>query len=87
MTRIASAFSPRPPLQFGGLSVNPHALQWGVAGFGTYVVVNLLQSLRLSDRPVFAVITGSASLLLCMAIGSLQMMINYGVMASLPRSS
>ena len=84
MTRITSAFSPRPPLQLGGFSMNPHALQWGVAGLGMYVVVNLLQSLRLTDRPTFAVVTGSTSLLLCMAIGSLQTMINYGVMGFTP---
>jgi MFS family permease len=84
LTRITSAFSPRPPLQLAGLTVSPHALQWGVAGFGTFVVLNLLQSLRFSDRPTFVVITHSPSLLLCMAIGSLQGMINYGVMGFTP---
>jgi MFS family permease len=84
LTRITSDFSPRPPLRLGGLSVNPHALQWGVVGFGAFVVLNLVQSLRLSDPPTFAVITGSPSLLLCMAIGSLQTMINYGIMGFTP---
>jgi MFS family permease len=84
LTRITSAFSPRPPLQFGGLKVNPHALQWGVLGFGMFVVLNLMQSLRFSDRATFAVITGSPSLLLCMGIGSLQTMINYGIMGFTP---
>jgi MFS family permease len=84
LVRATSAFSPRPPLHLGGLSVNPHALQWGVAGFGAFVVLNLIQSLRLLDRPTFAVITRSPALLLCMAVGSLQMMINYGVMGFTP---
>jgi MFS transporter, Spinster family, sphingosine-1-phosphate transporter len=82
--RLTSAISPRPPLHIGTLSVNPHALQWSVVGFGVFVVLNLLQNLRLSDRPAFAVITQSPSLLLCMAVGSLQMMINYGVMGFTP---
>jgi MFS family permease len=55
-----------------------------VIGFGAYSVLNLLQSLRFSDPPTYAVITGSPSLLLCMAIGALQMMINYGVMGFTP---
>jgi MFS family permease len=84
LTHVTSVFSPRPPLHFGTLEVNPHALQWSVIGFGIFVVLNLLQSLRLSDRPTFMVITQSPSLLLCMAIGSLQTMINYGVMGFTP---
>src|ERR1700675_1146423 len=84
LTRLTSALSPRPPLHFCMLSVNPHALQWSVVGFGVFVVLNLLQSLRLSDKPAFVVITSSPSLLLCMAVGSLQMMINYGVMGFTP---
>jgi MFS family permease len=84
LTRLASAFAPRPMLHIGALSVNPHALQWSVVGFGVFVVLNLLQSLRLSDKPAYAVITHSPSLLLCMAVGSLQMMINYGVMGFTP---
>jgi MFS transporter, Spinster family, sphingosine-1-phosphate transporter len=84
LTRITSAFSPRPPLHIGHLEVSPHALQWGVVGFGVFVVINLLQSLRLSDLPTFRVITRSPSLLLCMAVGSLQSMINYGVMGFTP---
>jgi len=84
LTRLTTAFSPRPPLHFGAFDVNPHALQWGVIGFGAFVVVNLLQSLRQSDKPTFMVITRSPSLLLCMATGSLQTMINYGVMGFTP---
>src|SRR5436853_7263729 len=84
LTRITSAASPRPPLHFGPLAVNPHALQWGVVGFGALVVVNLLQRLRLADRPTFEVITRSPALLLCMGVGALQMMINYGTMGFTP---
>src|SRR5262249_34100324 len=84
MTQFTSCLSPRPPLQLGGLGVNPHTLQWCVAGFGACVVLNLIYSLRLVDRPTFALITRSPSLLLCMAIGSLQMMINYGTMGFTP---
>jgi MFS transporter, Spinster family, sphingosine-1-phosphate transporter len=84
LTRITSAFSPRPPLHLGALAVNPHALQWGVVGFGALVVVNLLQRLRLADRPTFEVITRSPALLLCFGIAALQMMINYGTMGFTP---
>jgi len=84
LARAATALSPRPALHFGTLQVNPHALQWAVVGFGLFVVVNLVQSLRQSDRATFTVITQSPSLLLCMGVGSLQMMINYGVMGFTP---
>ena len=84
LTRLTSAVSPRPPLHFGTLTVNPHALQWGVIGFGALVVVNLLQRLRLADRPTFEVITRSPALLLCIGVGALQMMINYGTMGFTP---
>jgi MFS family permease len=84
LTRSTSAFSPRPPLHFGALAVSPHALQWGVVAFGALVVVNLLQRLRLADRPTFEVIVGSPALLLCFGIAALQMMINYGTMGFTP---
>jgi MFS family permease len=83
-TRTATAFSPRPALVLGGLSINPHALQWSVVGFGLIVIVNLLQGLSLSDRPAFAVITRSPALMMAMAIGALQTMINYGIMGFTP---
>ena len=84
VTWITTTLSPRPKLNFGVLTLSPHALQWGVIGFGMFAVLNLLQSLRVADPPAFAVITGSRSLLLCIAVGSLQMMINYGVMGFTP---
>lgn len=83
LTAWASAFSPRPALSILGVSVNPHAMQWGVVGIGLYALLNLAQSLRLADKPLFAVLT-SPSLLLAMAVGSLQMVINYGVMGFTP---
>jgi MFS family permease len=84
LTRITSALSPRPPLHFGSLAVSPHALQWAVVGFGALVVFNLLQRLRIADRPTFEVITRSPALLLCLGIAALQMMINYGTMGFTP---
>jgi MFS family permease len=84
LTQITSALSPRPPLHFGLGAVSPHALQWAVVGFGALVVVNLLQRLRLADRPTFEVITRSPALLLCFGIAALQMMINYGTMGFTP---
>jgi len=82
--KLTSSWSPRPPLHLGNLTLDPHTLQWGVVGFGVVAIVNLLQHLRLADRPAFQVIVGSRSVLLCMAIGSLQTMINYGIMGFTP---
>src|SRR6266478_388681 len=84
LTRITSALSPRPPLHFGFAAVSPHALQWAVVGFGALVVVNLLQRLRLADRPTFVCVTRSPALLLCLGVAALQMMINYGTMGFTP---
>jgi MFS transporter, Spinster family, sphingosine-1-phosphate transporter len=84
LTRITSSLASRPPLHFGSLSINPHSLQWSVVGLGTFVVLNLLQRLRAADTPTFALLTRSPSLVLCLAIGSLQTMINYGIMGFTP---
>ena len=84
LARFTAGISPRPLLHFGAIAVSPHALQWAVVGFGALVVVNLLQRLRQADAPAYAVITGSPALLLCMGIGALQMMINYGTMGFTP---
>lgn len=84
IVRWAERFSPRPPIVLGGLAISPHALQWGVIGFGLYVIVNLLQALRRTDPPAFAVIATSPSLVLCMLIGALQSVINYGNMSFTP---
>jgi MFS family permease len=84
LTAVTSAFSPRPPLHFGALAVNPHALQWTVVGFGIFVIFNFMQTLKHADRPAYTVITRSPALLLCITVGSLQTMINYGVMGFTP---
>jgi MFS family permease len=84
LTTLTSSLSPRPPLHIGDWAINPHALQWGVVAFGVAVVFNLYQTLKLSDPVTHAVLTTSPSLILCMAIGSLQTMINYGIMGFTP---
>ncbi len=84
LTHGANALSPRPMLQLGSLWIGPHALQWSVIGFGLYVLVNLLQSLKLSDPQAFAVMTRSPTLIMAMAVGALQSVVNYGMMAFNP---
>lgn len=81
---FTSALSPRPPLAFGSVSFSPHLLQWVVTGFGIYVIVNLLQSMALSDGQAFRVIAGSPTLQMVMAVGMLQSVINYGMMGFNP---
>ena len=83
MTRLTQAFSPRPPLEVLGLSIDPHVLQWFVVGLGAFVVLNLFQNFKLTDRPTYAVVL-SPSLMLLMAAGGLQTAINYGVMGFTP---
>ncbi len=58
-------------------------LQWFVVGFGAFVILNLFQSLKLTDRPTYNVML-SPSLLLLMVVGGLQTSINYGVMGFTP---
>lgn len=84
LVRATSAFSPRPPLVFGAVTIDAHALQWGVIGLGLFVIFNLLQGMRLSDRQAYEVISGSPTLIMAMACGSLQSVINYGIMAFTP---
>jgi len=83
MVKITQGFSPRPPLVVLGMSIDPHVLQWSVVGFGAFVILNLFQSFKLTDRPAYAVIL-SPSLLLLMMVGGLQTGINYGVMGFTP---
>jgi len=73
-----------PPLHLVGLDVRGSALQWLITGFGCYVLLNWLQSLRLNDRPAFALIARSPAMLLVLAVGALQSVINYGVMGFTP---
>lgn len=73
-----------PPLTFGGVSLSGNALQWIVTGFGLYVVLNWLQSLKVRDAPAFAVIARTPALTLLFILAALQSVINYGVMAWSP---
>lgn len=85
MVSITGEFSPRPPLQFGGgFSLDPHVLQWSVIGFGAFVVLNLFQSFKLTDRATYHVAL-NPSLVLLMVMGGLQTAINYGVMFASPQ--
>ena len=83
LVRLAQGFSPRPPLEIWGASLDPHWMQWGVAAFGAFVVLNLFQSFKLNDPAAYRVIL-SPSLILLMLVGGLQTAINYGVMAFTP---
>ncbi|MBO9575101.1 MAG: MFS transporter [Sphingobium sp.] len=83
MTRFTQGFSPRPPVKALGLELDPHVMQWFVVGFGLFVIVNLFQSFKLTDRPTYNVIL-SPSILLLMVVGGLQTSINYGVMGFTP---
>jgi MFS transporter, Spinster family, sphingosine-1-phosphate transporter len=81
---VTAHISPRPPLNFGVFQMNTHLLQWTVIGFGIFVMVNFMQNLRLTDGQAYRVITRSPTLIMVMAVGSLQGMINYGMMAFNP---
>lgn len=84
LTTLSTAVSPRPPLVLGGMVINPHALQWSVIGLGLVVIVNLIQGVSLSDPQASRVIRGSPTLIMCMSVGMLQSVINYGMMAFNP---
>lgn len=83
MERTLQAYSPRPETQLFGLSFTAHELQWFVVGFGAFVILNLFQSLKITDRPTYKVVL-SPSILLLMVVGGLQTSINYGVMGFTP---
>jgi MFS transporter, Spinster family, sphingosine-1-phosphate transporter len=84
LVRVCTALSPRPPLVLGSISINPHLLQWSVIGFGLFVIVNLMQNMRLTDFQAFRVITRSPTLMMVIAVGALQSVINYGMMSFNP---
>ncbi len=84
LVALTSRFAPRPPLEFGSIQVNPHVLQWSVIGFGLFVLVNLVQNMRLTDPEAHRVITRSPTLIMAIAVGSLQSVINYGMMGFNP---
>jgi MFS transporter, Spinster family, sphingosine-1-phosphate transporter len=81
---LTSQLSPRPPLDFGAVSVSPHLLQWGVIGFGLFVLVNFMQNMKITDGEAHRVIIGSPTLLMVIGVGTLQSVINYGMMAFNP---
>jgi hypothetical protein len=83
MARYLQGFSPRPDTRLFGLSFNAHELQWFVVAFGAFVILNLFQSLKLTDRPTYNVVT-SPSVLLLIVVAGLQTSINYGVMGFTP---
>lgn len=82
--QLTSALAPRPPLVLGGLSISPHALQWSVIGFGLFALVNLMQNMRLTDPQAFSVLARSPTALMAIAVGTLQSVINYGMMGFNP---
>jgi MFS family permease len=84
LVTLCSAYSPRPLLNFGVVAISPHVLQWGVIGFGLYVIVNLLQNMAVSDAQAFRVITRSPTLMMVMLVGALQSVLNYGMMSFNP---
>jgi MFS family permease len=81
---LTSHLSPRPPLDFGAIKISPHLLQWGVIGFGLFVLVNFMQNMKVTDAQSHSVITRSPTLIMAIAVGSLQSVINYGMMAFNP---
>ena len=85
MARWAQHFSPgkAPPLQVFGVTVTSHMLQWIVVGLGAFVILNMFQILKLTDKPAYNTVL-SPSLILLMVVGGLQTSINYGVMGFTP---
>ncbi len=83
--RLAQGFSPsvQQPLAAVGIGWDTHGVQWFVTAFGAFVILNLFQSLKLTDRPTYNVVL-SPSLILLMVVGGLQTAINYGVMGFTP---
>jgi len=83
MTGVTQRFSPRPPTQALGFSFDPHVLQWFVVGFGGFVILNMFQSLKLTDKPTYHVVS-SPSVILLIVVAGFQTSINYGVMGFTP---
>ena len=83
MARYLQGYSPRPDTRVFGVSFNAHELQWFVVAFGAFVILNQFQSLKLTDRATYNVVT-SPSVLLLMVVAGLQTSINYGVMGFTP---
>lgn len=84
LVMVTSQISPRPPLDFGAVQISPHLLQWLVIGFGLFVLVNFMQNMKVTDAQAHRVIMRSPTLLMAFAVGTLQSIINYGMMAFNP---
>jgi MFS transporter, Spinster family, sphingosine-1-phosphate transporter len=84
LVMLTSHISPRPPLDFGAVKISPHLLQWGVIGFGLFVLVNFMQNMKVTDEQAHRIIMSSPTLMMVIAVGSLQSVINYGMMAFNP---
>ncbi len=84
LVAITSHLSPRPPLAFGAVTISPHLLQWSVIGFGLFVLVNFMQNMKITDPQAHRVIRYSPTVIMAMAVGTLQSVINYGMMAFNP---
>jgi MFS transporter, Spinster family, sphingosine-1-phosphate transporter len=84
LVMLTSHLSPRPPLDFGAVKISPHLLQWTVIGFGLFVLVNFMQNMKVTDEQAHRVITGSPTVMMAFAVGALQSIINYGMMAFNP---
>lgn len=78
----------RPPmgvsLKLGGIELGGNALQWLISGIGAVIVLNWLQSLRVQDKPAFALIGASTATWLTTAIAAIQTLVNYAVMGWTP---
>ncbi|WP_321396948.1 MFS transporter [Emcibacter sp.] len=68
-------------LSVGGYDFGGNELQWTVTGFGLYVILSWMQSLKLRDKPAFELVVKTPSMILVIIVVSLQMVINYGGMA------
>jgi MFS transporter, Spinster family, sphingosine-1-phosphate transporter len=84
LVTVTSHISPRPPLDFGAVRISPHLLQWIVIGFGLFVLVNFMQNMKVTDAQAHRVIMRSPTLMMAIAVGTLQSIINYGMMAFNP---
>ncbi|ABD25245.1 major facilitator superfamily MFS_1 [Novosphingobium aromaticivorans DSM 12444] len=84
LTQFSTAISPKPAMVLGSVAINPHALQWCVIGLGVFVIVNLMQGMKLGDAQAFRVISRSPTVMMCIAVGTLQSTLNYGMMAFNP---
>jgi MFS family permease len=81
MAWTESLRSATPAVTIGSLLLSVSAQQWSVTGLGFYVLLCWSQALKLSDRPAHAIIFRSPAVAIALVITSLQMVINYGVMA------